>query len=208
MMAGGYDRETTVFVPRGAVNDLRLDFRIAGLVLRAVPQTSDYILAVVLAAMTLLASIAAMIAVAVSAFLFAGIGALVLRACKLQIDSKLERMTLFGLGTGVIVFVLLVTLGELSGNTRAGVRTAVAAAAALGLFGAEEVVRACRAAYREFLVLFRGERLVAYAICGSASSRRICGGRPSDWLRCAALSLRSSGELAAGGTPSPVLFIA
>ena len=61
--------------------------------------------------MTLLASIAAMIAVAASAFLFAGIGALVLRVCKVQIDSKIERM-LFALGAGVIVFVLLVTLAR------------------------------------------------------------------------------------------------
>ena len=113
--------------------------------------------------MTLLASIAAMIAVAASAFLFAGIGALVLRACKVQIDSKLERM-LFALGAGVIVFVLLVTLGEVSGNTKAGVRIAVAAAAVLGLFGAGHVARVCRAAYRAFLELPRAERSVAYAI--------------------------------------------
>ena len=68
-MIGGYGRETEFSAPRDAVGDLRLDFRIAGLVLRAVPWTSDYILAVVLAAMTLLASIAAMIAVAASAFI-------------------------------------------------------------------------------------------------------------------------------------------
>ena len=113
--------------------------------------------------MTLLASIAAMIAVAASAFLFAGIGALVLRACKVQIDSKLERM-LFALGAGVIVFVLLVTLGEVSANTKAGVRIAVAAAAVLGLFGAGQVARVCWAAYRAFLELPRAERSVAYAI--------------------------------------------
>jgi len=113
--------------------------------------------------MTLLASIAAMIAVAASAFLFAGIGALVLRACKVQIDSNLERM-LFALGAGVIVFVLLVTLGEVSGNTKAGVRIAVAAAAVLGLFGAGQVARVCWAAYRAFLELPRAERSVAYAI--------------------------------------------
>ena len=113
--------------------------------------------------MTLLASIAAMIAVAASAFLFAGIGALVLRACKVQIDSKLERM-IFALGAGVIVFVLLVTLGEVSGNTKAGVRIVVAAAAVLGLFGAGHVARVCWAAYRAFLELPPAERSVAYAI--------------------------------------------
>jgi hypothetical protein len=36
-MIGEYDRETDFSAPRGAVGDLRLDFRIAGLVLRAVP---------------------------------------------------------------------------------------------------------------------------------------------------------------------------
>ena len=113
--------------------------------------------------MTLLASIAAMIAVAASAFLFAGIGALVLRACKVPIDSKLEQM-LFALGAGVVVFVLLVTLGEVSGNTKAGVRIAVAAAAVLGLFGAGHVARVCWAAYRAFLELPRAERSVACAI--------------------------------------------
>ena len=113
--------------------------------------------------MTLLASIAAMIAVAASASLFAGIGALVLRACKVQIDSKLERM-LFALGAGVIVFALLVTLGEVSGNTKTGVRIAVAVAAVLGLLGAGHVARVCRAAHRAFLELPRAERSVAYAI--------------------------------------------
>jgi hypothetical protein len=162
-MMGGYGRETVFFAPRGAVGDLRLDFRIAGLVLRAVPQTFDNLLAVVLAAMTLLASIAAMIAVAVSVFLFAGIGMLVLRACKVQMDGKLERM-LFGLGAGVVVFVLLVTLGELSSNTRTGVRIAVAAGAALGLFGAGHVARVCWFVYQAFLDLLFAERLVAYTI--------------------------------------------
>ena len=99
--------------------------------------------------MTLLASIAAMIAVAASASLFAGIGALVLMACKVQIDSKLERM-LFALGAGVIVFALLVTLGEVSGNTKTGVRIAVAVAAVLGLLGAGHVARVCWAAIGRF----------------------------------------------------------
>jgi hypothetical protein len=145
------------------VGDLCLDFRIAGLVLRAVPQTFDNLLAVVLAAMTLLASIAAMIAVVVSAFLFAGIGTLVLRACKVQIDGKLERM-LFALGAGVVVFVLLVTLGELFNNARTGVRIAVAAGAALGLLGAGHVARVCWFVYQAFLDLLLAERLVAYTI--------------------------------------------
>jgi len=36
-MIGGYGRETEFSAPRGAVGDLRLDFCIAGLVLRAIP---------------------------------------------------------------------------------------------------------------------------------------------------------------------------
>jgi hypothetical protein len=36
-MIGGYGRETELSARRGAVGDLRLDFRIAGLVLRAIP---------------------------------------------------------------------------------------------------------------------------------------------------------------------------
>jgi hypothetical protein len=36
-MIGGYGRETESSARRGAVGDLRLDFRIAGLVLRAIP---------------------------------------------------------------------------------------------------------------------------------------------------------------------------
>jgi hypothetical protein len=35
-MIGGYDRETDFSAPRGAVGGLRLDFGIAGLVLRAI----------------------------------------------------------------------------------------------------------------------------------------------------------------------------
>src|SRR3974390_3446907 len=92
--------------------------------------------------MTVLASIAAMIAAAASSFLFSGVGTLVLKVFKIQIESKLERL-LFAPGAGVIVLAVLVSLGEVIDAKGVGVRIAIVSAAGLGILAIGHVGRAC-----------------------------------------------------------------
>lgn len=88
--------------------------------------------------MTALASVAALAGVLAFAFLFAGLGALLLSACSVAPRSRLE-FVLFSLGAGVVVFEGLAFLGELSGNPRPGVLAAVVIAALLALAKAGKV---------------------------------------------------------------------
>ena len=82
--------------------------------------------------MSLLASLAALVGVAISAVLFAGIGRLFLQITRYPVKSRLESL-LLSVALGAIAFLLLVSIGEMWRDPLIGVRAAIVLAAGIGL---------------------------------------------------------------------------
>ena len=115
--------------------------------------------------MALLASLAGLSGVAISAIVFAGLGHFLLDRAHLDFRSSIEEL-LFSLAVGVVAFELLVSLGELWPNTRLGVCAAVVLAGAVGLPLAPKVFRDLRLVAETLAKVPAVERRLALAIGG------------------------------------------
>jgi hypothetical protein len=115
--------------------------------------------------MTLLASLAGLCGVVLSALVFAGFGQFLLTRARLSLESRAERL-LVSLAVGVVALELLVSLGELAKNSRVGVLAALGVVGILGLFGLPAVVRNSLAILRELLRLAGIERWLALSLGG------------------------------------------
>jgi hypothetical protein len=115
--------------------------------------------------MMLLASLAGLCYVLLSGFLFAGLGRFLLDQARLSIENRVERL-LASIALGVVSLELLVSLGELAPNARAGVLSALALAAALGLLSLSAVSRDTREIIREIANLTGLERWLALGLGG------------------------------------------
>src|SRR5690349_9148443 len=113
--------------------------------------------------MSLLASLAALAGVAASALLFAGIGRLFLRSIRFVSRSRLESF-LVSLALGTIVFLLLVSAGEVWISPLWGARISVALAALVGLAGIRGTLAELRAVWRNFAAQERTQRPWAAAL--------------------------------------------
>ena len=82
--------------------------------------------------MSLLASLAGLVGMAISAILFAGIGRLFLLITRFPVKSRLESL-LLSLALGAIAFLVLVSIGEMWRDPLIGVRAAIVLAAGIGL---------------------------------------------------------------------------
>ena len=113
--------------------------------------------------MSLLASLAALAGVAASALLFAGMGRLFLQAIRFVFPSRLESF-LVSQALGAIVFLLLVSAGEVWIGPLLGARIAGALAAVIGLAGVRGTLADLTSAWRKFSAQERTERLWAAAL--------------------------------------------
>ena len=113
--------------------------------------------------MTLLASFLGLCGVLFSGFLFAGLGRFLLDRVRLSIENRVERC-LASIAVGVVSLELLVSLGELAPNVRAGVLSALALAAALGLLSISAVSRDTREIIRRIANLTGLERWLALSL--------------------------------------------
>jgi hypothetical protein len=115
--------------------------------------------------MTLPASFLGLCGVLLSGFLFAGLGRFLLDRARLPIENGVERW-LASIALGVVSLELLVSLGELAPNVRAGVLFALALAAALALLSILAVLRDTREIIRKIANLTGLERWLALSLGG------------------------------------------
>jgi len=115
--------------------------------------------------MALLASLAGLCGVAISAILFAGLGRCLLNVARLDFRNPVEGL-LFSLAVGVIAFELSVSLGELLPETRLGVCILIAVAGVIGLPLIPSVLKDLRSLFGRFSTLPSAERLLALAVGG------------------------------------------
>jgi len=115
--------------------------------------------------MTLPASFLGLCGVLLSGFLFAGLGRFLLDRARLPIENSVERW-LASIALGVVSVELLVSLGELAPNVRAGVLFALALAAALALLSILAVLRDTREIIRKIANLKGLERWLALSLGG------------------------------------------
>lgn len=113
--------------------------------------------------MTLLTTVAAALAVIVSAILLAGAGKQVLRWLRVSPTSTLEKL-LFSIALGTVSLELAVSLGEIVPNVRFGVIAAVAFTALLGLRRTFDVVSDLRTLWHSFRALPRKEFWLALGL--------------------------------------------
>jgi hypothetical protein len=113
--------------------------------------------------MIFLISLAGFSSVLLSGFLFAAFGRFLLDRARLTIENRAERL-LASTALGVAALDILVSLGELAPNVRAGVTSAMAFAAALGLFAISAVFRDTRAIIRKIATLRGLERWLALSL--------------------------------------------
>lgn len=115
--------------------------------------------------MALLASLAGLCVVALSAVVFAGLGRLLLDRAHLICSSRLESL-LFSLAVGVLASELVVSAGELWPHTRTGVRLSVALVAVIGMWGVPAILRDLVDLAGAFANLLPIERWLTAAIGG------------------------------------------
>lgn len=112
--------------------------------------------------MSFVASLAGLLGVSVSAFLFAGIGRLILQGLRYSPAGRLAPLLLSS-ALGSIGFTLVVSAGETWRDPVLGVRLAVALAAAIGLIGIRGVLADLPAAWQAFQAQTKADRLWATA---------------------------------------------
>src|ERR1700730_10602359 len=113
--------------------------------------------------MTVLVSLAGFSGVLLSGVLFAAFGRSLLDRARLSIENRAERL-LASIALGVASLDILISLGELALNVRAGVAAAMAFAAALGLFSISAVFRDSREVIRKIANLNGFERWLAASL--------------------------------------------
>ena len=113
--------------------------------------------------MSLLASLAALVAVVVSAILFAGIGRLFLQVIHYPAKSRLESL-LLSVALGVIAFEVLVSAGVTWRDPAVGVRSAILLAGAIGLAGVRGALAEVKALWPDARALGKAERFWAAAV--------------------------------------------
>ena len=115
--------------------------------------------------MTLIASLAGICGVLLSALLFAGFGQFLLARARFSLESRAERL-LVSLAVGVVALELLVSLGELAKNTRWGALAALGVVGIFGLPALPAVIRDSAAILRDLSRLAGIERWLAFALGG------------------------------------------
>jgi len=113
--------------------------------------------------MTLFATLAGLSAVLVSAFLFAALGRFLLDKARFPIENRVDRW-LASIAIGVVSFELLVSLGELVPDVRAGVLCAGVIAGALAFFSISPLLRDTREIIRRIMDFTALERWLALAL--------------------------------------------